>query len=36
MHIICCLFGARMNKHLPVHHPMDAHYDSFLDETQLS
>jgi hypothetical protein len=29
-------YTATVNQHLPVHHPLDACYDSAVDETQLS
>jgi hypothetical protein len=28
--------GATVNQHPPVHHPLDAHYYSVVDELQLS
>ncbi len=28
--------GQRVNQHPPAHHPLDAHYDSDVDEPQLS
>jgi hypothetical protein len=28
--------GARVNRHPPAHHPLDAQYDSVVDESQVS
>jgi hypothetical protein len=34
--LICTIVLATVNQHPPVHHPLDAHYFSVVDESQLS